>query len=609
MIFVFLHKMNIMEPLPQAVIAWDLSELYSGPEDVKIDTTINKLRAQTEEFVTQHKNQIDQTDFTADKLFHMIQKYETIFTEFNELSNFAALNYSANMSLPQNQKLFSKINEFKTEIQKKFAFMKLELGRFLSRYPQTIQNPRLGEYKHYLERILRNVPHMLSEIEEQLILDKDQFGINAWSELQSTWLNTRKFDIEIEEKIKSLSYGEANALLSYPDRKTRESANKTIYGNLGKDHQIFASALRNIVNDWMKISDRRHYPTPLEQSLSASDTDQATVDHLMQTVEQNIPLYRKYLNMKAKIMNLPKLGCHDIVAPIPGPSKGEITWKEAKGIVTQSYSQFNSQFASNVTDMLERSHIDASPRFGKRNGAFCSSWYKGKSAFILTTFTKDVDSLYTLTHELGHAVHAYLNSQKQSLLNTNISMCVAEIASIFGELLLTDLLLKRGKTKAEKVSLLCNVLDTAGMVVFQVSSRFWFESDLYNAIDKGEYLDGDKIAQYWCQNREKVYGDVVEWFDEMRWEWTMKPHYFIPNFRFYNYPYVFAQLFVFALFKIYKSEPKAFIPKFIQMLEAGSSLSTHELGKIMGIDLSSAEFWTLGMAQIQDFIQQLEDLL
>ena len=590
-------------------IAWDLSELYSGPEDVKIEGTINMLRAQTEEFVTQYKNRIDHTDFTPEKVFQMIRQLEKIKTEFDELSEFASLNFAANMSLPENQKLNSIINDFKTEIHKKLAFVDLELGGFLTKYPQTIQDPQLSEYRHYLERILRNFPHTLTEIEEQLILEKDQFGINAWAELQSTWLNTRKFDIEIEGNKKSLSYGEANGLLGHPDRKTRESANRVIYANLGKDHQIFASALRNIFNDWMKISSRRHFPTPLEQSLSASDTDFATIEHLMQSVEDHIPLYRKYLKMKAKIMELPKLGCHDIVAPIPGPSKTDITWKEAKDIVSQAYSQFDERFATYVSDMLERSHVDASPRFGKRNGAFCSSWYKGKSAFILTTFTKDVDSLYTLTHELGHAVHAYLNSRKQSILNTNISMCVAEIASIFGELLLTDMLLKQGKTNAEKISLLCNVLDTAGMVVFQVSSRFWFENSLYTAIDKGEYLDGDKIAQYWCQNRNKVYGDVVDWFDEMRWEWAMKPHYFIPNFRFYNYPYVFAQLFVFALFKIYKSDPKAFIPKFIQMLEAGSSLSTHDIGKIIGMDLSSAEFWSLGMAQIQDFIQQLDDLL
>ena len=313
--------------------------------------------------------------------------------------------------------------------------------------------------------------------------------------------------------------------------------------------------------------------------------------------------------MKAKIMKLSKLGCQDIVAPIPGIPKVEIKWEDAKEIVTQAYSQFSEIITPFIKDMFKKRHIDASPRFGKENGASCESWYKGKSAFIITTYTGDFISLYTLAHELGHAVHAYLFTRKQTFLNTNLSNCVAEIASTFGELLLTDLLLNRGKTKAEKISLLCNVLDIAGILVFQVSSRFWFESSLYKAIEKGDYLDGDKIAHYWCQNRDKVYGDVVEWFDEMQWEWAMKPHYFIPNLRFYNYPYVFAQLFVFALFKLYKSDSKAFIPKFIQMLEVGSSISTQDIGKIIGVDLSSIDFWTLGMEQFQDFMRQLEDLI
>ena len=259
--------------------------------------------------------------------------------------------------------------------------------------------------------------------------------------------------------------------------------------------------------------------------------------------------------------------------------------------------------------MFNRNHIDASPRRGKRNGANCASWFKGTSAFILMTYTGEINEIFTLIHELGHAIHDYLAIQKQTYINIHPGYTVAETASTFGELLLTDLLLETAESKEEKMAILGNILDDAGQAAFQVSARVWFEQDLYKAIDKGENLDGKTISKYWCAGRDKIYGDSVEWFEEMDWEWTMKPHYYIPNFRFYNYPYVYAQLFVYALYQTYKKEGKEFVPKFKKLLAAGGSVSPEELGKIVGLDITKKDFWKLGIKQYEDFVNQLEKLM
>ncbi|MBS7633830.1 hypothetical protein KEJ15_09520 [Candidatus Bathyarchaeota archaeon] len=179
-------------------------------------------------------------------------------------------------------------------------------------------------------------------------------------------------------------------------------------------------------------------------------------------------------------------------------------------------------------------------------------------------------------------------------------------SSIFGELLLTEKLLSQATTKAEKQAILATILDEFGMVTFQVSARVFFEQSLYDAIEEGQFLDGETVAKLWVKARDKIYGDSVMWLEAMKWEWTMKPHYYMANYRFYNYPYVFAQLFVFALYKLYKEQGKAFVPKLKNLLAAGSSRSPRTLASEVGFDISDEKFWEKGMKQAEEFIDMLE---
>jgi oligoendopeptidase F len=346
----------------------------------------------------------------------------------------------------------------------------------------------------------------------------------------------------------------------------------------------------------------------MHDSLLLNDTTQEIIDNLMNSIESGVGVYRKYLKLKAQILNLPNLNCADVKAPLPIAPHKNYSWEQAKELAIQAYDKFDPEFSNIVKDMFDRNHIDASPRDGKTNGANCAAWYKGKSAYILMTYTGELNEIFTLIHELGHAIHDYLAIEAQTHSNFHPGYTAAEVASTFGELLVTDLLLETSESKEEKMGILAHVLDDAGQAAFQVSARVWFEQDLYKAIESGENLDGETISKYWCAGRDRIYGDSVEWFEEMDWEWTMKPHYFIPNFRFYNYPYVYAQLFVYALYQTYKKEGKEFVPKFKKLLAAGGSLSPEELGNIVGLDITKQDFWDLGIKQYEDFVTQLETL-
>jgi oligoendopeptidase F len=588
-------------------MVWDLSQLVENTEPTSIRKKLESMVAEAEKARDAYHGKIGSLD--AKGLLELLEMKDAYILKFEGVIMYCRLMYSADSTDDVAKQLNDATRRAYMKVGQALAFIDIELGKILAENPSLITDPVLAEYKHYLERIVRRVPHMLSETEERLIIMKDKNGIDSWGMLQSDWLSTRTFNIEIEGETKTLPYGKIIGLYQSPDRDLRKRSNQTVYENLGKDEIIWSSAIRAVCEDHLRMCELRKYPTPMTQSLIANDVDQQTIDSLMRTIENRVGLYQRYLRLKAKLIGLDKLANYDIVAPLPNAPHMDYDWKEARKEVVSAYIGFDEEMGGWVDEMFERRHIDGEVRKGKSSGAFCASWLAGKSAYILQSFNRRVGDVYTQAHELGHAIHAYLGSRAQKPSNYDIGSCIAETGSIFGELLLTERLLSKAKTKEEKQAILANILDEFGMAAFQVSARVFFEQSMYDAIKRGEFLDGETVAKLWVAARDKIYGDSVNWSDVMKWEWTMKPHYYMANYRFYNYPYVFAQLFVFALYQLYKEQGESFIPKLKGLLAAGSSKSPRELAAELGFDIAKETFWEKGMKQAERFIGMLEENL
>jgi oligoendopeptidase F len=588
-------------------MTWDLQPLVVSTQPDRVKAEMDRWVTDAKQLESEYKGKLASLDATG--LLTFLKRWETHLLGREGVLKYASLRYAANSLDPEAKQLSDLGRKTGMLIRQAQAFVEVEGSQLLAKNPGLIGNPVLKEYKHSLERLLRAAPHYLSEIEERLLIQKDRFGIDAWYQLQNDWLTTRSYEITVEGKKKTLPYGEIVGLYEHPKRQVRKDAYRIVEGALGRDEILWASALRAIVGDHLATCKARKWPTPLTQSLIDNDVDEGTIKALMSTVEKHANLYRRYLRLKARLMKLPKLANYDILAPLPGMPDRKFSWTEARKLVVEAYSSFDANIARLVDDMYDKRRIDAEVRKGKASGAFCSFWLKGKTAYVLQSFNGILGDIFTSAHENGHAIHATLVSQKQSPLNSEISFGVAETASIFGELLLTDKLIAEAKTPAEKIEVLAKVIDEFGMTVFQVSARFLFETALYDAFERGEYLDGETIAKYWTQNRDRIYGDAIHWLDEMKWEWTFKQHYYIPRFRFYNWPYVFAGLFVFALYRLYKEQGRAFAPKLVQVLSAGSTLSPRDLIATLGFDITTPAFWELGMKQSEAFIAELESLV
>lgn len=588
-------------------MVWDLSQLVDNVEPALIQKQLDDMVAEADKLRAGYHGKV--TSLDARGIRSLLESRDALTLKFEGAVRYGQLSYMANSTDDTAKQLNDAMRRAMTKVGQALAFIDIELGRLLASKASIVRDPVLVEYRHYLERLLRRVPHMLSESEEQLIIAKDRNGVSAWELLQSDWLSTRTFTMEIGGKKKTMPYGEIIGLYQSPDRDLRRQARQTVFEGLGEDDIVFASAVRAVCEDHMEMCRIRKWSTAMTQSLIDNDVDQEAIESLMKTILSNTKLFQRYLRTKAKLMGLPKLADYDLLAPLPKSPDKTYAWVDAREEVTSAYREFDEQFGNWVNDMYEKRRLDGEVRKGKVSGAWCFYWMAGKSAFVLQSYNGRMTDMYTQAHELGHAVHNHLASRAQKPSNCEVGSCVAETGSLFGELLLTERLLKKAKTKEEKQAILAIVLDEFGNAAFQVSARVLFEQSLYDAIKQGQFLDSETISKLWLAAREKINGDAVEWLDVLKFDWTRTPHYYIANYRFYNYPYVFAQLFVFALYRLYKEQGRSFVPKLKALLAAGSSKSPRELSTELEFDLASEAFWQNGMKQAEEFVQMLEKTL
>lgn len=584
-----------------------MSQIVESTDVFSIQKKLDSMLADAEKLRGTYREKIERLDSKG--VLELLQARDAFSLKFEGATLYCHLKYLADSTDPVARRLNDASRRASMQANQALAFIDIELGRLLVAKPSLVSDPVLFEFRHYLERKLRKAPHMLSETEERLIIGKDKNGISAWQMLQSEWVSTRTFEFEVDGVKRRMPYGEIIGYFEAPDRDLRQRSYQTVYETLGKDDILFASALRSICDNHLLMCDWRKYPSPLLPSLIDNDVDQEAIDTLIRVVLRNLELHRRYLGIKAKLLGLKKMANYDILAPLSVSSEAKYSWHEARSEISAAYSCFDPQIGSWIEEMYDAHRIDGQIRKGKRAGAFSSTWIGGKTAFVSQSFHERLGDVYTLAHELGHSIHDYLSTRAQKPSNLEIGNCIAETGSIFGELLLTERLLSKAKANEEKQIVLTAVLDEFCLVVFRVSARIIFERNLYDTIKKGEVLDSETIAKLWMEAREKIYGNSVEWLEVMKWEWTTQLHYYKASDRFYNYPYVFAQLLVFALYQIYKEQGADFTPKLKRLLAAGSSKSPRELSREVGLDISDEVFWEKGMKQALELIEMLEQTL
>ncbi len=588
-------------------IAWDLSLIVGDASMDEVKKRMDVLVGEFKEFSDKYGAKI--ATMAAAEIATMLREREALEIEASDLINYGMLKFEACSTDKEASQLNSWARETASQLDQLGTPLEIRLGTRMSEDEKLIDHADLSDYRHYLERLKAEAPYRLSEEAEKAVIQKDVNGIRLMSQLQGAWVSEKTFDVEVKGEKKTLSYPQLGALRMDPDRDTRKMATVTLYGDLAEDKLLHSMALRSICGDHMSMVKIRGMPSPMTQSLLDQDVDEEAIDTLLSTIESTADSFQEFLMLKAKVMGLDKLAGHDVIAPITTDPVWKFDWDAARKVVTEAFVSFNDEIGGVVEAMFTNKRIDAANRLGKTYGAFCARHAGARSSFVLVSFNETMNDVFTLAHELGHAAQGHVTTHKQTLTNWRTSSCLAEMGSIFGELLLTDKLLGMSKSKEEKMEILAHVLGGYYYTVYYVGLRALFEKSIYETIASGKVIDAETACELWNDAKKRIFADSVDWTEFMEYEWARIPHHFIPNFRFYNYSYSFAQMLVFALYEAYKQEGESFLKRFDELLGGGNTKSVRQHLKDFGYDLSDPAFWELGAKQANRFLEEFRKLV
>jgi len=587
-------------------ICWDLSDLFSSHDDPRIEATLKSCRDRAEGFALRFRGKISRLEgLTAKELLEGLEELEEIEDALSRVANYSSLLYAANSLRPEYQDLEQRVEQRVTEVRNLLLFFELEwLDLDDEAVERLIHDPTLKPYSHYLRSLRRFRPHRLSEPEEKVINEKDNTGRNAFGRLFSEMTSSLTFSLEREGKRAELTLSEVLALLHEPNREVRRRAMETLYQELSRHGQTLAFIYDTLIQDHLTMDRLRRYPHPMLERHLSNEIDGEAVSNMMQVTETNYGIAHDYFRLKARLLKLPHLALYDQYAPV-GKELTPFAFTQAQQVILEAFGAFTPVFRTIASEFFAKHWIDAEIRKGKRGGAFCASPSPQLHPYILCNYTDNLRDVMTVAHELGHGLHGYL-SRKQSFLNYDTPLTTAETASVFGEMLVFDYLVERQTDPQVQLALIAGKIEDAFATVFRQNVLTRFEQAVFSKRQAGR-LTPEAIGDLWVEANGNYYGDAVEMTEGYRWGWSYIPHFI--HSRFYCYSYVFGQLLVLSLYRMYREEGKSFVPKYLALLEAGGSDSPQALLKPLGIDIHDPKFWQKGFDEIRGMVKRMEGLV
>ena len=578
---------------------WDLSDLYPGPKSKELESDLAKLRVNAESFEKKHQTNVAKMSGTI--LARCITEYEKIDETIGRIMSYAQLIYASDMSNPENGQFYQSMQEAVTEISSKLLFFTLEINRIDdSEFDQKLKTPELSHFAPWIRDVRVFRPHQLSDDLEKMLLEKSVTGRSAWIRLFDETMADLRFEIDDQE----LTIAEILDLLSHKDGDKRKTAALTLGAKLNDNIKLYSLITNSLAKD-KEIEDKwRQYAKPVSSRNKINQVEDDVVDALVTTVTQSYErLSHRYYMLKAEWFGVKQLNYWDRNAPLPNDDDTVIEWKDAKRIVLDSYDAFSPDLALIGQEFFDKNWIDAPPRAGKASGAFAHPTVPSVHPYLLLNYQGKSRDVMTLAHELGHGVHQVLASQQGHLM-ADTPLTLAETASVFGEMLTFQSLLRNKSTKQERNILLASkVEDMLNTVVRQIAFHE-FETAVHDQRRGGE-LTPDAIGDIWMSIQEKSLGPAIKLERNYDSFWSYIPHFI--HSPFYVYAYAFGDCLVNSLYAVYQDSNKGFAENYIEMLRAGGTLGHKELLKPFNLDASDNKFWAKGLYMIESFIDELDD--
>lgn len=465
----------------------------------------------------------------------------------------------------------------------------------------------LGEYSQLLDNIARQKNHTLSAEMEALLSKVGEISEGP-SDIFSMFNNADvKFPAIRNEDGESIeiTHGRFIDLLQSKDRRVREEAFKAYYHEYKKFENTLAATYNANVKANVFYAKVRKHNSAREAALHGSNIPLAVYDNLIKAVHENLPLMHRYVSIRKKVLGVEKLHMYDLYTPLVGDMDKNITFSEAKEMVKKGLEPLGESYRKTLEEGYNNGWIDVYENQGKRSGAYSWGPY-GVHPYVLLNYTNNLKNVFTLAHEMGHALHSYYSDANQNFLNGGYKIFVAEVASTCNESLLIHHLLDKASDKKEKTYLINYFMEQFRGTVFRQTMFAEFEMITHGLVEKGETLSADTLSKIYYDLNVKYYGEDIIVDSEISMEWARIPHFYNA---FYVYQYATGFSAAMAISKKILEGNKEVLDGYFKFLSSGGSMYPIELLKLCGVDMTKENAVNDALKLFGDLVTQYEDLI
>src|SRR5215207_6245644 len=460
-----------------ALTKWNLNELYPGFDSPDLQAAFDNVEEQVMSFEGIRGKL--QPDLDANQFMEFVRASEETARIINKIYAFTGLSFASDTQDQIAQTYMARVQQFAAEMQNRTLFFSLWWKDLDDQNAERLMNSA-GDYRYYLEEMRHFKPHTLSEAEEKIINLKDVTGAGALITLYDAITNRYVFKLEVDGETKELTRGQLQAYVQGPNADLRAKAYQEMYRVYGADAPILGQMYQTRARDWHNENIiLRKFSSPMSVRNLANDVPDEAVDALMETTKKNSKIFQRYFKMKAKHVDAPsgKLRRYDIYAPVAKSDKA-FAYEDAARMVLDSFQAFDPRIGEMAQRVFDQDHLDSEIRKGKRGGPFCASILPEMTPYVLLNYTGNARDVATLAHELGHAIHAMLASH-HSTFTFHSSLPLAETASTFGEMMLTEKLLAEETDEAVRRDILFKQMDDAFATILRQVYFALFERDAH----------------------------------------------------------------------------------------------------------------------------------
>lgn len=543
------------------------------------------------------------------KIPAVLDAYYGLHRRLSKLSVYARMRFDQDTADSTYQTMAAKIGSLGVKIGAASAFVEPEILSYSKEQLEAAEkeNERTAYYGRKIEEMLRGQEHTLDAEKEELLAAAGDMA-EAPDDIFSVLMNAdMKYpDIVLEDGTHlPLTNSTYISYMESPDRAVREGAFKTLYGQIASLKNTFAAIYRGNLKQAKFYAQSRKYSSARAMYLADSNVPESVYDNLLSAVHEALPMMYRYVAVRKKVLGVDKLHMYDVYTPIVAAQNQTYEFEQAKQMVLEALKPMGEDYLSHAREGLENRWIDIYPNKGKKGGAYSWGCYDSQP-FILLNYTKNLDSVFTLIHEMGHSIHSYYSRTAQDYAYSDYKIFVAEVASTCNECLLMHDLLEKTTDKEQRKYLLNHYLDSFKGTLFRQTMFAEFEKTAHDYCAQGKPLTAEALSQMYLELNQKYFGPDMEKDEEIAYEWMRIPHFYTP---FYVYQYATGYSAAVALSAKILKEGKPAVDAYMSFLKGGESKDPIDLLKMAGVDMTTEKPVADALALFGELVAELEALV